>query len=279
MKGLLVINHFLTGEKYDVLHAHLVRAAEACGARLEVKTNMQLSLEKNVSTDFVLFWDKDITLARRLERQGLPVFNSAQSVAVCDDKGRTYVELDGIVPQPETLVAPKCYFKSDMTAFARRGAQLLGLPLVFKECHGSYGEQVYLCRSVDDILSHVTQSPFILQRFIAESAGRDRRLEIIDGVCVGAAQRINENDFRSNVTNGGHMLPYTPTQQELDTAVAACNALGLTFGGVDILENGDVCEVNSNAHIINIMNATGTDAAPLIFDAIKRRLEARQEEI
>lgn len=268
VKGILAVNHFLTGGKYDELHAHLVKAAENMDISLTMRTNLQLACGENVKTDFVLFWDKDVNLARRLERQGLPVFNSSESIALCDDKARTYIELDGVVPQPQTLIAPKCFFRSDMTEFVEQAVDILGLPLVFKECFGSFGQQVYLCSTADEILSRVSERPFLLQKFIEASAGRDKRLEIVDGRCVCAVLRENKNDFRSNVTNGGKMTPCIPTQREEKNALAACERLGLTFGGVDILENGDVCEVNSNAHIINIMRATGFDTAPMLFEAI-----------
>ena len=55
-------------------------------------------------------------------------------------------------------------------------------------------------------------------------------------------------------------------------AVDACKALGLTFGGVDIMQGNTVCEVNSNSHIINIMQTTGVDVAPLIFEEILGRI-------
>ncbi len=268
MTGILAVNHFLTGDKFRELHAHLISAAEKSGINLIRKTNLQLATER-VTADFVLFWDKDVNLARRLERKGLPVFNSSDSIALCDDKARTYIELQGIVPQPKTLIAPKCYFKTDMSEFVENAVCVLGLPLVFKECFGSFGEQVYLCKSFDEIMRHVSEKPFILQEFITASAGRDKRLEIVGGKCVSAVSRINENDFRSNVTNGGTMIPYTPDKKEMETAVTACNTLGLTFGGVDILENGMVCEVNSNAHIINIMDSTGVDIAPILFEEIR----------
>ena len=148
----------------------------------------------------------------------------------------------------------------------------LGLPLVFKNCFGSFGEQVFLCRSQDEVLSHIGTQPFILQEFIAESAGRDVRIEVVGGEIVAATERINENDFRANVTNGGTMRQYSPNAAERKIALDACKALGLTFGGVDILQGGILCEVNSNAHIINIMNCTGVDIAPLIFEEIKSRL-------
>lgn len=271
MTGILTVNHFLRSSKFNELHSHLVNSAKKMDIDLVIKTNLELAVQ-NVTADFVLFWDKDINLAKRLEKTGLPVFNSSQSIAFCDDKASTYIELDGTVPQPKTLIAPKCFFKADMTEFVEKAVDILGLPVVFKECFGSFGEQVHLCKSVDEIFSYISERPFILQEFVGDSSGRDARLEIVGGKCVSAVKRENKNDFRSNVTNGGTMTPYNPTQQEITTAVKACEKLGLTFGGVDIFENGMVCEVNSNAHIINIMKSTGVDIAPFIFREISEKI-------
>lgn len=272
MNGILAVNHFLNTEKFSDLHNHLVESAEDLGIELKVKTNLQLATEK-ANGDFVLFWDKDINLARRIERLGVPVFNSSKSIALCDDKARTYIELEGVVPQPKTFLSPKCYFKSDMREFVNRASEILGFPLVFKECFGSFGAQVFLCKTKEDILNHITEKPFILQEFVKESAGSDIRIEVVGGKWVSAVKRENKNDFRSNVTNGGEMTPYTPSEEEINLALKACEKLGLTFGGVDILNNGTVCEVNSNAHIINIMKTNNIDIAPLIFKEIEKRLK------
>ena len=271
MNAVLVINHFLKSEKYNALHSHLVKTAGEMNIDLKVKTNLELATEK-IQSDFVLFWDKDINLAKRLELEGHRVFNSADSIELCVDKAKTYLALLDTVKQPKTLIAPKCYFKSDMSEFAEKAAAVLGLPLVFKECYGSFGEQVYLCRTIDEILSHVTEKPFILQKFESSNAGKDIRIEVVGNTCVSAAMRENQNDFRSNVTNGGTMTPYKPTEKEIATAVSACKKLGLTFGGVDIFLNGKVCEVNSNAHIINIMNTNSIDIAPFIFKEITEKI-------
>lgn len=272
MTGILIVNHFLNSGKYNELHTHLISSAKKMNINLILKTNLELAAE-DIKADFILFWDKDINLAKRLEKQGLPVYNSASSIALCDDKAKTFIELDGIVPQPKTLIAPKCFFRVDMGEFVTRAIDILGLPVVFKECFGSFGEQVYLCNSFENIMSHISEKPFILQEYIKESSGRDARLEIVGSKCVSAVKRENKNDFRSNVTNGGIMTPYTPCDGEVAAAVKACKQLGLTFGGVDILENGMVCEVNSNAHIINIMNSTGIDIAPLIFNEILENIK------
>lgn len=271
MNGILIVNHFLKSNKYTELHNHLTKSAKKCKIDLKVKTNSEMlcNFEKS---DFVLFWDKDVNLARLIEKNGIPVFNSSDAVAKCDDKARTYIELSGTVPQPETLIAPKTYFKADMDEFIAYAVSRLGLPLVFKECFGSFGEQVFLCRSVDEIASRISSRPFILQKYIKESGGRDVRIEVVGGECVSAVKRENKNDFRSNVTNGGIMTPYEPTEFEKKLALDACRVLGLTFGGVDILNHGLVCEVNSNAHIINIMNTNEIDIAPIIFNEILREL-------
>jgi RimK family alpha-L-glutamate ligase len=271
MTAFLVINHFLKGEKYDILHNHLVKSAKNLGIDLKIKTNLQMLFD-NEPCDFVLFWDKDVNLAKTLEGRGIKVFNCAKSIELCDSKAKTYIALDGIVNQPKTIVAPLSFFNADYGEFVDRAIDVLGLPLVFKECYGSFGEQVFLCQSKSEIMSHINGKEFLLQQFIADSVGEDMRLEIVGDKCVSAMKRKNENDFRSNITNGGTAFAVEPTPKQVDTAIKATKALGLTFAGVDILGEDIVCEVNSNAHIINIMNCTGVDIAPIIFKEIMDKL-------
>ena len=179
MNGILVVNHFLTKNKFNELHNHILNTAKKENISLEIKTNLALATER-VDADFVLFWDKDINLAKRLEKEGLPVFNSAKGIELCDDKAKTYLELLGEVNQPKTIIAPKTFFKSDFSEFVDNAIQILGLPLVFKECFGSFGAQVFLCNAREEILSYITEKPFILQEFVGASKGRDIRLEVVE---------------------------------------------------------------------------------------------------
>lgn len=269
MTGFLVINHFLNGKKYDELHSHLVSTAKSMGIDLIIKTNLDMLFD-DASCDFVLFWDKDIALAKSLENKGIKVFNSSSAIELCDDKARTYLALDGIVPQPRTIIAPLSFFDVDYAPFLEKCVEALGTPFVIKECKGSFGEQVHLCHSVDDALAHISSKPFLVQEYV-ECNNTDVRIEVVGGRVISAMKRHNPSDFRSNITNGGTATPYSPTELEVDLALKACDALGLDFGGVDIL--GDmVCEVNSNAHIINIMNATGIDVAEKIFEHILEKI-------
>lgn len=266
MTGFLVVNHFLQGQKFSALHNHLKTTAEKMGIELAIKTNQQMIFEKQ-QPDFVLFWDKDVNVASFLESKKIPVFNSSRAIELCDDKAKTYCKLLGKVLQPKTIFAPLTFYDCDYGDFVDKAAKELGYPIVFKNCYGSFGQQVFLCNNKEEVLSHITGVPFLFQEYI-ECGSRDVRLEIVDGKCVAAMERSNPSDFRSNITNGGSAKEYSPSPQQVELAVKACDLLGLDFGGVDILGGNMVCEVNSNAHIMNIMNVTNIDVAPLIFESI-----------
>ena len=181
MTGILAINAFLHSEKYTQQDKLLLAGAKACGINLKIYSNLELRLAVP-KADFVLFWDKDVSLAHALEQQGLPVFNSAKAIALCDNKALTYQTLLCTVPQPETMVAPITYFEdSHFSPFIDGAIEHLGLPLVFKECYGSFGAQVFLCHSKEEIERHITARPFLLQKFCKESAGHDKRIEVIGG--------------------------------------------------------------------------------------------------
>lgn len=66
------------------------------------------------------------------------------------------------------------------------------------------------------------------------------------------------------------MEPYSPSARECKIALDTADALGLCFGGIDLLftDSGGaevVCEVNSNAHFKNIFDCTGINVADKII--------------
>lgn len=278
IKGWLVVNGFLNSNKFNEIYDWLKAAFEKRGHTIEVYTNTELASVDDIryKPDFVLFWDKDIPLAKRLEKIGLKLFNSSKAIENCDNKALTYIELENKVPMPETIIAPMTYrnIGYNNTDFVYDAIKKLGLPLVIKECYGSFGQQVYLAESTDEALNIVrnTREPLIFQKFIAESRGRDIRINMVGGKAVTAMMRYNESDFRANITNGGSMVPYTPDGNETALAEKVCKILELDFGGVDILfsERGPlVCEVNSNAHFKNIYDCTGVNVADCIVEHVE----------
>lgn len=279
MTGWLVINGFLHSNKFNEIYSWLKTAFEKKGHTINVYTNIELANITKIENkpDFVLFWDKDIPLAKRLEKMGLRLFNSATAIENCDNKALTYIELKGIVKMPKTIIAPMTYrnIGYNNTDFVKNSINTLGLPVVIKECFGSFGQQVYLAESYEKAIDIVknTNEPLIFQEFIAESKGKDIRINMVGNNAVASMLRYNDNDFRANITNGGSMKNYTPTEKEIEIAQKVCKALNLDFGGVDILfgKNGPiVCEVNSNAHFKNIYDCTGVNVADYIGDYIEK---------
>ena len=280
MNGWLIINGFLRSEKFDDLYRLLDDAFRAKGTSLTVFPNTAFvnptGFPLTPSTDdqppdFVIFWDKDIALARRFEDAGISVFNSSSAIACCDDKIMTSLALARHdVPTPRTIFAPKTFegVGRDSLEFLHVAANTLKLPMVIKEACGSFGQQVYLAQTMDeaqDIVRRIGHKDFLMQEFIATSRGQDLRVNIVGDEVIATMRRFNASDFRSNVTLGGGTEPATPTSAQREAALAACKAVGADFAGVDILfgPNGVplVCEVNSNPHFRSTLDCTGVNLA------------------
>lgn len=288
LKGLFVVNAFLNTAKFQEIYQILLSSAQTCGISLDVETNAKLSSVVDSADfhpeafDFVLFWDKDVALATQLEQRSLPVFNSAESILRCDDKSLTYLTLKRAgLPMPQTILAPKTYpaIGYPSTDFVDAAAQRLGLPLVLKECFGSFGQQVYLFDNLDALRAKVLSlagTPLLFQALVQESWGRDVRVNIVGNRVVASILRQSHNgDFRSNLTLGGSMAAYQPTAAEAELALSAVRNLGLTFAGVDVLfgrEGPLICEVNSNAHFKTTLACTGVNMAVELLREIRDRL-------
>ncbi|MBQ2695951.1 MAG: RimK family alpha-L-glutamate ligase [Clostridia bacterium] len=290
--GWLVVNHFLQTNKFTDLYDRLKKGAKQAGLSLLVKTGCDLLneissgfLKEQEKPDFVLFWDKDVRLAKALENMGIRVYNSAKAIEICDDKSLTHQSLAGVVPMPKTVIAPMTYESVGYTdlSFVETVGEALGYPMIIKECFGSFGAQVYLVHTLEEAKEKVKSlagTPFLFQKFIAPSSGRDIRLQVVGEKVIAAMLRYSETgDFRAGITSGGSMKPYEPTKEQRELAVLVCKTLGLDFAGVDFLfgENDEpiLCEVNSNAHFKNLYDCTGVDAAAAIMEHIADKLEGR----
>ena len=285
MKAWLIVNGFISSAKFHDLYGYLDRAAKKHGITLDIKTTDSLVCKSNgeilgEGVDFVLFWDKDVHLAKRLEKLGLKLFNSAESIEICDSKALTAAALEGKVATPRTIIAPKTFEGVGYSNldFLENATRVLGLPMIIKEAYGSFGAQVYLAKTLDEakkIVDAIGHKEFIMQEFIEESVGRDMRVIVVGGRVVSAMERYNENDFRSNITNGGSMRKIEITKEIENASLIACEEIGLDFAGVDVLfgkEGPIVCEVNSNPHFKSSLECTGVDMSEEILDYIVEKL-------
>jgi len=233
--------------------------------------------------DFVVFTDKDIYLAKHLELLGIRLFNTSYAIETSDDKIKAYQLLaKGNLPIPKTIISPKIYVKHpniDYT-FLQHVANELAFPLIMKEAFGSFGEQVYLINNKEELFDKVRQladRPLIFQEFIKSSFGKDVRMQVVGNEVVTAMLRKSKDDFRANITAGGTMEPYEPSEKEKQLAIKAAKTMKADYAGVDLLfgPNGEpiICEINANSHIRNLYNCTGVNAADFIITHIKNTMK------
>ena len=290
MTGILVVNEFLHSYKFNEIHAWLLAAANKQGIEMQLRTNADLLIDISEETqdckaDFILFWDKDVRLAYYLEQLGYPVFNSSKAIELCDDKSLTHLTLmNSGIPMPRTIIAPKTFENIGYTnyKFLHQVAERIGFPLVVKESFGSFGQQVYLVKNIEELeeqVKHIGVKPILFQEFIKTSFGKDIRLQVVGNKIIASMYRYTENgDFRANLSIGGKMENYLPTKEQCDLALQCCEVLELDFAGVDLLFGEDekpiVCEVNSNAHFKNIYDCTGVNVADAIITHVIRKLRA-----
>ncbi len=288
MKGWLIVNGFVKSEKFEDIYSLFLSAAKKRGVNFEKINTVELAapigsdlFKETEKPDFAVFWDKDVILARRLENAGIRLFNSADAVLLCDNKALTYSCLSGKLPMPKTLIAPKTFEGVGYSnEFLQKAAEIIGFPMVVKQVYGSFGAQVYLANDFcefEKIVAKIEWRDFLVQEYVANSCGKDVRVNVAGGKVVSSMLRFNDGDFRSNISNGGKMKMVEIPKEWEKTSIDACNALGLDFAGVDLMFGAQgepvLCEVNSNPHFRSSLDCTGVDLSEKIFDYIINKLK------
>jgi len=243
-----------------------IEAFKKEGVNIKLANNLNALdlLKKEEHVDFVLFLDKDIALIYLIMNLGIKVFNSVDAIRMCDDKAYTYAQfIKNKINTPKTIVMPLTFFNK-LTNYFERIKQLIEInnikyPFIVKERRSSLGLGVYLVHNENEfkkILEDKWQRELIVQEYIDYEIGKDYRVFLINHRPKIVVTRINKNDFRSNVEQGGKMsLIKDPDENLLRIAIKASLAVQLDFGAVDIVKdehNYYVLEVNSNARTMNL---------------------------
>lgn len=263
-KGLAIINNFITYPQVNYFYIRMKEEFAFLDVGLDIKKTGDLkdgvgancSNLKKENYDFILYLDKDPYIAKALEQEGFLLFNKAKSIAICDDKMKTYLALqDKGITFPYTESSPLNYTENIDKEYLSQVSNRLGFPLIVKTNYGSLGKGVFLIKDNEELekiekkLLHV---PHIYQKFIKSSFGEDYRIITIGGKYVAGMKRINTNgDFRSNLTLGGEAKIIKIEKAYIEMAEKVSSILELDYVGIDILigEKGEpiFCEANSNA--------------------------------
>jgi len=162
MRGAVVINGHLSTGSFREPADTIVQAGSRADIPMEVFHNTELTVpigdeeafrKKLGDCDFIVFWDKDVKLAKNLEVCGYPVFNCSECIRVCDDKSLTHLTLaDYGIPSIRTLASPMT-FGQPLGDWVRTAEDIIGYPMVVKDCFGSFGEQVRLIVDETDLMN------------------------------------------------------------------------------------------------------------------------------
>ena len=287
MKGVIITNPYDTNSVQQRKVNRMQQELTALGVDVSVVPNDMFvagivngDIDCELDADFVLFFDKDKYTGEMLERCGVRLFNSAKATAICDDKMLTHITLTGQgISMPDTLPGALCYNPGGEISeqYLQKAINRLGLPMVVKECYGSYGEQVYLVSDKQELKSKVAEiktKAYLLQHFEEQSRGRDLRVIVIGGKAVCAMLRENSQDFRSNVAHGGKATGVKIPKTVAQICEKAARIIGLDYCGIDVLlgDKPKICEVNSNAMFEAMEKATGVNVAKLYAEHIVKSI-------
>ena len=157
-----------------------------------------------------------------------------------------------------------------------------GAPVVIKLIEGTQGIGVLLAEttkaaeSIVELLQSQKQN-VLIQKFVAESKGKDIRAFVVGDRVVAAMRRVAQGqEFRSNVHRGGLAEAVELDEQYVETAVRSAQILGLRIAGVDMLESASgpqVMEVNSSPGLEGIETCTELDVAGAVIDYIAAQVD------
>lgn len=274
MKGAIIINGYYESAAYTHQTKRLAEAFAKRGEKLDIIKNNAAYGAEAFGYDYALFLDKDISLARFLEQNGVIVFNNSFAIENCDDKTKTAVALSKYpdVYLPKSLFAPLQYndAEKDEDYFSYIEKEL-GYPMVVKESVSSLGQGVYLANDIDELKTiekKLSRTSHLYQMYVEESKGRSVRAFVIGHKVAASMLLTNQTDFRSNIA------PSIAEAVELDedyisAAEKISHYLELDYCAVDFFVGAPlVIEINSNAYFMKIEEATNTDIAGLYADYV-----------
>jgi ribosomal protein S6--L-glutamate ligase len=215
-----------------------------------------------------------IAVVRHFELMKVPVLNRHDPIARAKDKlGCLQLLVSRGLSVPETLMSR---YPRDLDRMMRL---VCGPPLIMKLLRGTQGTGVIFAESrasVESMLETIWSlgEDIMLQRFVAESKGKDVRVLVVEGRARGAMRRVGpEGEFRSNIHRGGVGEEIRLEKPFRRAAESAAKAVGLQVAGVDLLESKHgplVLEVNASPGFEGLEAATKRNIAKLFIEAAVR---------
>jgi len=209
-----------------------------------------------------------------LEGLGLNVKNKLNNILISKNKSKTLLKLQraGVPIVPSAITNSEYRLNSIFNLIGEND-------YVYRLNQGSLGKGVATLNSKLSMIStfellstaDIDPSRIIFQKFIKEAGGKDLRIIIVNGKIIASMERASNGfDFRANISSGGNGKEIDIDPKIEKIALKAINAIGLDYGGVDILISDEgplVIEVNSNPGV-KIEEITGKNVVREIIKEI-----------
>jgi ribosomal protein S6--L-glutamate ligase len=214
---------------------------------------------------------------RQFEQMQIYSVNSSTGISNSRDKLRSLQILSR-----HDIGIPATEFVKDRKDVLGAIERVGGAPVIIKLLEGTQGVGVILADNVkvaEAIIETLqsTKQNVLIQKFVAESRGKDIRAFVVGDRVVAAMRRVAQGgEFRSNVHRGGRteVIKLEPEYEE--AAVRAAQIMNLQMAGVDMLESStgpQIMEVNSSPGLEGIEGATKLDVAGSIIDYIQEHVQ------
>ncbi|MCJ2014525.1 glutathione synthase [Methylobacterium sp. J-076] len=181
---------------------------------------------------------------------------------------------------PPTLISRD---RAEIEAFRREHGTVAMKPL-----HGHGGAAVFKVTADDpnfgsmfDMFATTFREAWVVQRYLERVTEGDKRIILVDGVAMGAVNRVPAaGDIRSNMVRGGAASASELTEREREICATIGPELsrrGLILVGIDVID-GNLTEINvtSPTGIRAIERLGGPNLAVAVWDAIETRIAARK---
>ena len=216
-------------------------------------------------------------VVRQFEQMDVFCANTSAGISNSRDKLRSLQILSR-----HQIGIPRTTFVRDKKDVLPAIERVGGAPVIIKLLEGTQGIGVLLAESVKsaEAMIELLQSQkqnVLIQKFVAESKGRDIRAFVVGDRVVAAMRRVAQGqEFRSNVHRGGLTEAVTLDDKYAETAVRAAQIMGLRIAGVDMLEgkNGpQIMELNSSPGLEGIEQCTQLDIAGAAIDYMAAQVD------
>lgn len=219
-------------------------------------------------------------IVRQFEMQG--IYTTASSIAI--QRSRDKLRSMQLLARSGVGI-PKTLFASETASFDDLIEQSGGAPLIIKVARGTHGNGVVLAetnKAAKAVMQafYVENVNFLVQEFVKESMGTDIRAIVVGNKVVASMMRQSlDDDFRSNLHQGGEGKTVKLTEEERHTAIKAARAMGLPFCGVDMMRSTRgplVLEVNSSPGFM-VEKVSGRNIAEKVIEYIELNAKRRNK--